>query len=64
VARLLDKNPATRISWEELPRHPFWGVPMPVKEMPEQPLLTKFLAQHGLLSVPSTDPRDVRARPT
>ena len=26
VARLLDKDPATRLGWAELPGHPFWKV--------------------------------------
>ena len=49
VMRLLDKNPATRIGWAELPGHPFWTAPLPVREMPPEPHLEKFIAEHGLL---------------
>jgi len=52
IACLLDKNPATRISWEELPHHPFWGSPLPEAGIPEQPLLDAFINENGL--APST----------
>lgn len=48
VARLLDKNPATRIGWDELPQHPFWERPLPQAATPEQPLLEAFIADNDL----------------
>ena len=52
VMRLLDKNSATRIGWAELPGHPFWKAPLPVREMPPEPHLENFIAEHGLLPPP------------
>ena len=48
VTRLLDKNPATRIGWDELPQHPFWESPLPDTAMPEQPLLEAFIRDNDL----------------
>lgn len=49
VARLLDKNPATRIGWDGLPGHPFWqAAPLPLRDMPEQPLFEQFIKEQGL----------------
>ena len=48
IARLLDKNPATRIGWDELPEHPFWESPLPQAAMLEQPLLETFIAENNL----------------
>ena len=48
ITRLLDKNPATRIGWEELPQHPFWESPLPQAAMPKQPLLEAFITQNNL----------------
>ncbi len=48
MTRLLDKNPATRIGWEELPQHPFWESPLPQAAMPEQPLLEAFITENSL----------------
>ena len=50
VARLLDKNPATRIGWEELPQHPFWADPLPTVAMPGQPLLELYMRDNCLAS--------------
>ncbi|GFR42705.1 hypothetical protein Agub_g3628 [Astrephomene gubernaculifera] len=48
IARLLDKNPATRIKWKELGEHPFWQVPLPTLSLPPEPALEAFIAQYGL----------------
>lgn len=56
VSRLLDKNPATRIGWAELPRHMFWNTPLPARDMPPEPLLERFIEENGLLPAPINDP--------
>mmetsp|Transcript_37117 Transcript_37117/g.82576 ORF Transcript_37117/g.82576 Transcript_37117/m.82576 type:complete len:1288 (+) Transcript_37117:271-4134(+) len=48
LTRLLDKNPATRISWKELVQHPFWQSPLSYMEMPPEPSLEAFIAKHNL----------------
>eukprot|EP00798_Chlamydomonas_sp_ICE-L_P014436 gene14436-20443_t len=53
--RLLDKNPATRISWKELVVHPFWQAQLQPMDMPEEPALQAFLTRYEL------KPDDVRA---
>lgn len=53
MARLLDKNPATRIGWDGLPGHPFWqAAPLPLRDMPEQPLFERFIKEQGLCADP------------
>ncbi|MEW5310458.1 MAG: hypothetical protein WDW38_002255 [Sanguina aurantia] len=48
LVRLLDKNPATRINWQDLVTHPFWKVRLPTREMPAEPALDAFIARYGL----------------
>ncbi|CAI5470722.1 unnamed protein product [Closterium sp. Yama58-4] len=43
VMRLLDKNPGTRMGWEELREHPFWQSPIKALPLPPQPALKNFL---------------------
>ena len=48
VARLLDKNPATRMTWAEMLTHPFWQFTLPVTPMPPEPALERYIARHNL----------------
>jgi serine/threonine-protein kinase ULK4 len=48
VSRLLDKNPATRMTWAEMLTHPFWQFTLPCMPMPPEPALERFIAQHNL----------------
>lgn len=48
IARLLDKNPATRMTWAEMLTHPFWQFTLPCLPMPEEPALARFIAKHNL----------------
>lgn len=48
LGRLLDKNPATRISWQGLVQHPFWQLQIPALEMPPEPALEAFIRQYNL----------------
>ena len=60
IARLLDKNPATRIGWDQLPQHPFWRSPLSEAAIPEQPLLEAFIRDNGLApSIESTSSHKV-----
>ncbi|GJP67465.1 hypothetical protein CLOP_g24285 [Closterium sp. NIES-67] len=43
VLRLLDKDPGTRMGWEELREHPFWQSPIKALPLPPQPALKIFL---------------------
>jgi len=56
VSRMLDKNPATRITWPEVAAHPFWGCPIQVPaSMPPEPALDAFLRRHRLLAPEEPD---------
>jgi serine/threonine-protein kinase ULK4 len=48
VCRLLDKNPATRITWVEMLTHPFWQFTLTPLTMPEEPALQQYIAKHGM----------------
>ena len=48
ITRMLDKNPATRITWTEMLTHPFWQFTLPVLPVPAEPALERFFARHGL----------------
>eukprot|EP00879_Flechtneria_rotunda_P020298 GHRR01021346.1.p1 GENE.GHRR01021346.1~~GHRR01021346.1.p1 ORF type:complete len:660 (+),score=250.95 GHRR01021346.1:421-2400(+) len=48
LSRLLDKNPATRIKWEELVQHKFWQTPLPLLKLPPEPALEAFIRLHRL----------------
>lgn len=44
LAQLLDKDPGSRIGWAQLPEHPFWQAPLPLRAMPPEPHLDAFVA--------------------
>eukprot|EP00850_Spirogloea_muscicola_P016313 SM000131S26743 [mRNA] locus=s131:273587:278222:+ [translate_table: standard] len=46
VLRLLAKNPANRIQWGDVLRHPFWRAQLPLLELPGQPAFEKYLQLH------------------
>lgn len=46
--QLLDKNPATRLSWKGMCEHTFWHTPLPQRAMPAEPMLEAFIQRHGL----------------
>lgn len=48
ITRLIDKNPATRMKWQDLVGHPFWQVRLTVVAMPPEPALEDFIAKHCL----------------
>eukprot|EP00232_Nephroselmis_pyriformis_P028590 CAMPEP_0182871638 /NCGR_PEP_ID=MMETSP0034_2-20130328/11237_1 /TAXON_ID=156128 /ORGANISM="Nephroselmis pyriformis, Strain CCMP717" /LENGTH=310 /DNA_ID=CAMNT_0025004199 /DNA_START=152 /DNA_END=1080 /DNA_ORIENTATION=+ len=48
VSRLLVKNPAERLHWEGLLRHPFWKFNLPPRPMPKEPALDAFIDANGL----------------
>jgi Protein kinase domain len=48
ISRLLDKNPATRMTWAEMLTHPFWQFTLEVRPMPAEPALERYIARHGL----------------
>lgn len=60
VTRLLDKNPASRIGWADLPGHVFWKAPLPPRDMPQELLLEQFIAEHGLLPALPAEPASDR----
>ena len=43
ITRLLNKNPARRMGWKDLPDHPFWAEALPRVPIPEEPLLEAFI---------------------
>lgn len=48
VERLLDKNPATRMTWAEMLTHPFWRFTLGPTQMPREPALERYIEAHGL----------------
>lgn len=48
LKRLLDKNPATRMSWLEMLTHPFWRFSLRPMQMPQEPALLRFIELHRL----------------
>lgn len=48
VKRLLDKNPATRMTWVEMLTHPFWQFTMAPVQMPREPALERFIKLNNL----------------
>ena len=46
--QLLDKNPATRLTWKAMCEHPFWQTPLSQRPMPPEPMLDAFIKRHGL----------------
>ncbi|KAJ9520906.1 hypothetical protein QJQ45_014112 [Haematococcus lacustris] len=48
LSRLLDKNPATRIGWQELAVHPFWQAKLSWLAMPAEPALEQFISKFNL----------------
>ena len=54
VRRLLEKDPARRITWHELKAHPFWYSTAPVYQFkrksfyPDQPQFDKYLLGRGI----------------
>ncbi|KAK9834835.1 hypothetical protein WJX81_002504 [Elliptochloris bilobata] len=66
VARLLDKDAGGRIGWAELPEHPFWQAPLPLRAMPPEPHLAAFIAAQrsanlGDAPAPTGSPAQQRA---
>ncbi|GMH45644.1 hypothetical protein BSKO_13601 [Bryopsis sp. KO-2023] len=49
VARLLDKNPATRLGWNDILSHPFWNETFEAVEMPKETRLEDYIATHKLM---------------
>lgn len=48
IVQLLDKNPATRLTWKAMCEHPFWQTPLSQRPMPPEPMLDAFIKRHGL----------------
>jgi len=48
LRRVLDKNPATRMSWLEMLTHPFWRFSLRPMQMPREPALLRFIELHRL----------------
>lgn len=48
VARLLEKDPARRIGWEEVAAHPAWREPLPPATLPTQRAFEAFLRRSRL----------------
>lgn len=59
--QLLDKNPATRLSWKGMCEHPFWHTPLPQRSMPPEPMLEAFIERHKLrpTALPPPDAKDL-----
>ncbi|CAG9460825.1 unnamed protein product [Pedinophyceae sp. YPF-701] len=54
---MLDKNPATRITWAEIIKHPFNQHSMRPRELPAEPALEDFVTRNNLRPEPEQDPR-------
>ncbi|KAK9809997.1 hypothetical protein WJX72_003108 [[Myrmecia] bisecta] len=48
VMRLVDKNAASRMTWQEMRTHPFWQCSFPVLPIPAEPMLEAFIQANGL----------------
>jgi serine/threonine-protein kinase ULK4 len=48
INRLLDKNPATRMTWAEMLTHPFWRFTLVPTQMPPEPALERYIEKHNL----------------
>lgn len=46
IKRLLEKDPAKRIYWEHLRKHPFWAKEINQRKIPRQPQFDKYLKEH------------------
>ena len=60
ILRLLDKNPAMRLSWRGMCEHCFWQTPLPQRAMPPEPMLDAFIKRHGLRPPVQPAAADVR----
>lgn len=50
VYKMLDKNPASRITWENLVEHPWWGqISFELPDFPEQIHFENFLEKYGYM---------------
>jgi len=50
LSKMLTKNPANRISWQEIVTHPWWeGLHFNVPDLPDQPHFEEFLRKYGYL---------------
>lgn len=45
IRRLLEKDPAKRIYWEHLRKHPFWSKEINQRKIPRQPQFDKYLKE-------------------
>lgn len=45
--KLLEKDPLTRISWEQLRKHPFWEEELPHRTLPKQPQFDHYIKMRG-----------------
>lgn len=48
MGRLLDKNPATRLTWHQLSSHAFWKEPIALLTLPQEHALAAFISRHSL----------------
>ncbi|CAD7695464.1 unnamed protein product [Ostreobium quekettii] len=48
VHGLLDKNPATRLSWKDMVTHPFFHFRMTPVDMPPEPVFDEYVKRHKL----------------
>ena len=55
VGRCLEKNPAKRLSWEEVAAHPFWKSELNAQGMPEQAAFDDFARRCGYVRVQDTN---------
>jgi hypothetical protein len=47
---MLDKNPAVRITWEDVVAHPWWGqIKIDLPDFPEQVHFENFLEKYGYM---------------
>lgn len=48
LGRLLEKDPAKRISWEHLRKHPFWTKEINQRKLPRQSVFELYLKTRGI----------------